>query len=163
MSPSRSWQLTYLLTPWSTVLLDKLTGFQLVKKFPAFYGARRFITAFASAQHMSLSWASSIHSIPPHPTSWISILIFSPHLCLSLPSGFFPSCFPTKTLYTPLLTPIRATCPAHLILLLTNWGNSLIFSWFQILNDSEDSISSQLRLQYLILSIFSDQRTPQRF
>ena len=25
---------TYLLTPWSRVLLEKLTGFQLVKKFP---------------------------------------------------------------------------------------------------------------------------------
>jgi len=30
--------LTYLLTPWSRVLLEKLTGLQLVKKFPAFYG-----------------------------------------------------------------------------------------------------------------------------
>ena len=30
--------LTYLLTPWSRALLEKLTGFQLVKKFPAFYG-----------------------------------------------------------------------------------------------------------------------------
>jgi len=29
---------TYLLTPWSRVLLEKLTGLQLVKKFPAFYG-----------------------------------------------------------------------------------------------------------------------------
>jgi hypothetical protein len=29
---------SYLLTPYSTVLLEKLTGFQLVKKFPAFYG-----------------------------------------------------------------------------------------------------------------------------
>jgi hypothetical protein len=37
--------LTYLLTPWSRVLLEKLTGLQLVKKFPAFYGTRRFITA----------------------------------------------------------------------------------------------------------------------
>jgi len=26
------------LTPRSTVLLEKLTGFQLIKKFPAFYG-----------------------------------------------------------------------------------------------------------------------------
>jgi len=29
--------LTYLLTPWNTVLLEKLTSFQLVKKFPAYY------------------------------------------------------------------------------------------------------------------------------
>ena len=47
--------LTYLLTPWSTVLLEKLTGSQLAKKFPAFYGTRRYITAFASARHLSLS------------------------------------------------------------------------------------------------------------
>ena len=36
---------TYLLTPWCRVLLEKLTGLQLVKKFPAFHGTRRFITA----------------------------------------------------------------------------------------------------------------------
>ena len=30
--------LTYLLTPWCRVLLEKLAGLQLVKKFPAFYG-----------------------------------------------------------------------------------------------------------------------------
>ena len=38
--------LTHSLTPFSTVLLKKLTGSQLVKKFPIFYGTRRFITAF---------------------------------------------------------------------------------------------------------------------
>ena len=37
---------TYLLTPWSGVLLEKLTSFQLVKKFPIFYGAWNFITTF---------------------------------------------------------------------------------------------------------------------
>jgi len=47
--------LTYLLTPWSRVLLEKLTGFQLVKKFLAFYGNRRFITAIKSARNLSLS------------------------------------------------------------------------------------------------------------
>jgi hypothetical protein len=45
---------TYLLTPWSRVLLEKLTGLQLVKKFPAFCGTRRFITALTSARHLSL-------------------------------------------------------------------------------------------------------------
>jgi len=46
---------TYLLTPWSRVLREKLTGLQLVKKFPTFYGTRMFITAFTSARHVSVS------------------------------------------------------------------------------------------------------------
>ena len=109
--------LTYLLTPWCRVLLEKLTGLQLVKKFPVFHGTRRFITALTSLRHPSLSWASPIQSIYPHSISWRSTLILSTHLRPGLPSGLFPSSFPTKTLYTPFSSPIRATCPAHLILL----------------------------------------------
>ena len=99
--------ITYLLTPWCRVLLEKLTDLQLVKKFPAFHGSRMFITALTSVRHLSLSWASPIQFIYPHPTSWRSILILSTHLRLGLPSGLFPSGFPTKTLYTPLLTHTR--------------------------------------------------------
>ena len=79
----------YLLTPWCRDLLEKLTGLQLVMKFPAFYGTRRFITALTKARHLSLSWASPIQSSYPHPTSWRSILILSTHLRLCLPSGFY--------------------------------------------------------------------------
>ena len=110
-------KLTYLLTPWSRVLFEKLNGVQLVKKFPAFYGTRSLITAFTSVHHLSLSWASSNQSMSPRPTSWRHILILPSHLRLGIPSVLFPSDFPTKTLYTLLLFTIRATCPAHLILL----------------------------------------------
>ena len=147
--PLLTYLLTYLLTPWSRVLLEKLTGSQLLKKFPAFYGTRTFITAFTSTRHLSLSWASSIQSISPHPTSWRSILIFF-HLRLGLPNGLFPSGFPTKTLYTHLLSHIRATCPAHLILL------------DFILCEEYRSLSSSLWLQkyfeYLMLLFFSQQQ-----
>ena len=44
---------TYL--PHGAVLLEKLTSYQLVKKFPAFYGTWRFISAFTKARHLPLS------------------------------------------------------------------------------------------------------------
>jgi hypothetical protein len=83
---------TYLITPLSRVLLKKLTGPHVVKKFPAFYGNRKFITSFTTARHLSLSWAGSIQSITSsHPTSWGITLILSSHLRQGLPSGLFPS------------------------------------------------------------------------
>ena len=91
----------YVLTACCRVLLEQLTGLQLVKKFPAFHGTRAFITALTSVRHLSLSWASPIQSIYPHPISWRFILILSTHLRLGHPSGLFPSGFPTKTLYIP--------------------------------------------------------------
>jgi hypothetical protein len=91
-----SFENCYLLTPRCRVLLEKLNGLQLVKKFHAFHGTRKFITALISVRHLSLSWASPIQSIYPHPTSWRSVLILSTHLRLGLPIGFFPSGFHTE-------------------------------------------------------------------
>ena len=46
---------TYLLKPWSRVLLEKLLVLQLIKKFPAFYGTRKFITVLTSARQLSFT------------------------------------------------------------------------------------------------------------
>ena len=46
---------TYLLTPWSRVLLEKLTGSAASQEIPRIFGTRRFITVLTSARHMSLS------------------------------------------------------------------------------------------------------------
>jgi len=57
--------LTYLLTPWCRVFLEKLTGLQLVKKFPAFHGTRRFITALKSVRHLSCCAMLPLVTLPP--------------------------------------------------------------------------------------------------
>jgi len=44
---------TYLLTPWSTVLLEKLTGSAASQEVPRIFGTRRFITVLTSDSHLS--------------------------------------------------------------------------------------------------------------
>ena len=100
--------LTYLLTSWSRVLLDKLTGSAASQEIPRILWNPKVHYRIHKRRHLSLSWANSIHSPPPR-ISWRSILILSSHLRLGLPNGIFPSGFPTRTLCTPLHSPIRAT------------------------------------------------------
>jgi len=45
----------YLLTPWSRVLLEKLTGSAASQEIPRFFGTQKFITVLTSARHLSLS------------------------------------------------------------------------------------------------------------
>ena len=111
----------YINNSMEQILLDKLTMSQLVKKLPAFYGSRKYITAFTRIHHLFLFWTRSIQFMPPYSTSWKSILILSSHLGLGLPSGLCHSSFLTKTLYASRISPIRATCPAQLLLDLITW------------------------------------------
>jgi len=67
-----------------------------------------FITAFTSVRHLSLSWATSIQSMPhpppPHNTTWSSIFILSSFRNPDLQTGHFSSDFPPKPcthLYSP--------------------------------------------------------------
>ena len=88
-------------------LPEKLTGSQLLKKFPTLYGTQTFITGFTSTPHLSLFWARSTQSTPLYSSSGKSILLLLSHLCLGFPNCLFTSSLPTKALYITLLFPIR--------------------------------------------------------
>ena len=75
--------LTYLLTPQSIVLLERLTSFQLFKKFPAFYGTQ------VSLPH------SQVPATCPYPEPARS----SPHPHIPLPED------PSNQLSCPLSIP----------------------------------------------------------
>jgi hypothetical protein len=83
----------YHLTKWSGVLPHKLTVTHTAKKFPDFYGTRRFITVLTTARHWSLFWAWWIQSITSHAISLRPILILPYHLRLCLQNGLVPSDF----------------------------------------------------------------------
>jgi len=59
---------------------------------------------------------------PDRASPYLHIPLLKIHLIIILPSTpgsskWSPSGFPTKSLYTPLRSPMRSTCPAHVILL----------------------------------------------
>ena len=92
---------TYIITPSMKESPSWVANrFTTSQEIPLIYGNRKFIAAFASARHLSLSWVSSIQSVIPHPTSWRSILLLSSHRHLGLPIGLLPQVSPPKLLYS---------------------------------------------------------------
>jgi len=107
----------YRLTPWNKITHNKLVIPQTLKKFSAFYGTLKSITALRSAHHPSLFWAKSTQSTSSQFTSSkIDLILYSP-LRQAFLSDLFPSGFTTKSMHAPLLSNMRATCLAHYILL----------------------------------------------
>ena len=87
----------FLITSRTRVLLEKLTGFQLVKKLIHILWNPKVHYRISSARHLSLPWTRSIQSMSPSHVLEGPILILSSFLLLGLPSGLFSSGFPAKT------------------------------------------------------------------
>ena len=92
---------SYLLSPWCRVLLEKLAGLQLVKKFPAFHGTRRFITALTSVRHLSKHHAcecfltkffleGGVVSTAPNPQAGEPPLVGRPRLLIQFIRSYPP-------------------------------------------------------------------------
>jgi hypothetical protein len=87
----------FFLTLQQNVAISSRTAYRICRtrqNFPTPYGIRMFITVFTRVLYWSLSWATSIQSIPPNPISARSILMLSAHLRIVLSSGALPSDFP---------------------------------------------------------------------
>ena len=128
--------LTYLLTTWSTVLLEKLTGFAAKQEIPRILWNPK-VHYRTHKRPPPVPILSQLHPVPTTPSHFLkthlNIIIpstsWSPQWSLSLR-------FPTKTLCTSLPSSIRATCPAHLII--------LDFITCTILGEEYRSLSSSL-------------------
>jgi hypothetical protein len=113
----------------------KLIVPQRIKKFFAFCGTWRFITTFAKAHYLSVSWYRSVHSPSSHPVGWRYILILSSHLRLGLTSGRFPSAFRT-------------------ISILVSSPSDVAFEWVVVLFIFREVVYSSLYQEYWLVWVF---------
>jgi len=106
-----------LTTPWCRVLLQKLLLFQLVKEFLTFLRNPKLHYCIQKSLPLAtiLGQITSFHIL----TSCFCKLHFNIILLSKrrYAIGFFLSGFPAKLLYAFLISPMRSTRLAHLILL----------------------------------------------
>jgi len=101
-------RITIYITPWNTVLLEKLIVPQLVKNFPAFYGTRKFIIFVTNSLPVIpiLSQLNQVHTLSFYFLE-IHFNVILPFKSLS--SDYFLSfSLPHQTLYASVLSFIRA-------------------------------------------------------
>jgi hypothetical protein len=86
ISFSLSLSLSLSPSPRSRIRLEELADFQLVQKFPAFCGTRRFITAFTSTRNLSLSCAIYMNLVVPQNAEKFLTEAVCMYVCMSLSS-----------------------------------------------------------------------------
>ena len=88
-----------LLTPWSRVLLEKLTGFATSQEIPHILWNNPKVHYRTHKRPPPVPILGQLHPVPTTPSHYPNIhLNIILHLCLGLPNRLFPSGFPTKTL-----------------------------------------------------------------
>jgi hypothetical protein len=92
--------LTYLPTPWSRVLLEKVAVSQLFKKFPTYFGTRILPRVQKPANRPFSKPCSPCHLLKIH----FNIIH---HLRLGIINGLLPSGLPTKTMHALRLSPYK--------------------------------------------------------
>ena len=80
----------------STILLKKLTGCQLVKKFPAFYRTQNSLVTITSTQHLSLSRSTQFQSTSQTPLFEEPFYYYPPIWAYVLQVVSFPQFCPPK-------------------------------------------------------------------
>jgi len=126
----------FFISPWSRVLLDKLTSSQS-RNFPHFMEPKGSLPS--SPVPATCPYPESARSSPYPNISWRSILILSSHLRLGLPSGLFPSGIPTNILYTPLLSPYVLHVPSISFFSILSPKKYWVGKIFKLLNNNNNN------------------------